>query len=61
MAPAQAISWDSLITKDWSKEYKSDNMFQEICEHLTSESAFQDRIYFEHFLDNGKLWMNGKL
>ena len=61
VAPAQTISKDSLITKDWSKEYKSDNMFQEIYEHLTSKSAFQDGIYFAYFLDNGKLWMNGKL
>ena len=38
----------------WSKEYKSDNMFQEIYEHLTSKSAFQDGIYSEYFLDNGK-------
>ena len=42
VAPAQAIPEDSLITKDWSKEYTSDNMFQEIHEHLTSKSAFQD-------------------
>ena len=61
VAPAQAIPKDSLITKDWSKEYKSDDMFPEIYEHLTSKSAFQDRIYSEYFLDNGKLWMNGKL
>ena len=61
MAPAQAIPRDSLITKDWSKEYKSDNMFQEIFEHLTSKSACQDGISSQYFLDNGKLWMNGKL
>ena len=61
VAPAQAIPKDSLITKDWSKEYKSDNMFQEIYEHLTSKSAFQDGVFSEYFLDNGKLWMNGKL
>ena len=30
VAPAQAIPKDFLLTKDWSKEYKSDNMFQEI-------------------------------
>ena len=60
VAPAQAIPKDSLITKDWSKEYKSDKMFQEIYEHLTSKSVFQDGIYSEYFLDNGKLWMNGK-
>ena len=45
VAPAQAIPKDSLLTKDWSKEYKSDNMFQEIYEHLTSQSAFQDGIF----------------
>ena len=61
VAPAQAIPKDSLIAKDWPKEYKSDNTFQEIYEHLTSKSAFQDRMYSEYFLDNGKLWMNGKL
>ena len=61
VAPAQAIPKDSLLTKDWSKEYKSDNMFQEIYEHLTSKSAFQDGIYSEYFFDNRKLWMNGKL
>ena len=61
VAPARAIPKDSLLTKDWSKEYKSDNMFQEIYEHLTSKSAFQDGIYSEYFLDNGKLWMNEKL
>ena len=61
VAPAQAIPKDSLITKDWSKEYKSDNVFQEIYEHLTSKSAFQDGISSEYFLDNEKLWMNGKL
>ena len=61
VAPAQAIPKDSLITKDWSEEYKSDNMFKEIYEHLTSKSAFRDGIYSEHFFDNGKLWMNGKL
>ena len=60
MAPAQAIPKDSLITKDWSKEYKSDNILQEIYEYLTSKSAFQEGIYFEHFLNNGKLWMNAK-
>ena len=61
VAPAEAIPKDSLLTKDWSKECNSDNMFQEIYEHLTSKSAFQDGIYSEYFLDNGKLWMNGKL
>ena len=61
VAPAQTIPKDSLLTKDWSKEYKSDNMFQEIYEHLTSKWAFQDGVYSEYFLDNGKLWMNGKL
>ena len=61
VAPAQAIHKDSLLTKDWSKEYKSDNMFQETYEHWTSKSAFQDGIYSEYFLDNGKLWMNGKV
>ena len=61
VAPAQAIPKDSLITKDWPKEYKSDNIFEEIYEHLTSKSAFQDGIYSEYFLDNGKLWMNRKL
>ena len=61
VAPAQAIPKDSLLTKDWSKEYKSDSMFQEIYQHLTSKSAFQDGFYSEYFLDNGKLWMNGKL
>ena len=60
VAPAQAIPKDSLITKDWSEEYKSDNMFQEIYEYLTSKSAFQDGIYSEYFFDNGKLWMTGK-
>ena len=61
VVPAQAIPKDSLLTKDWSEEYKSDNMFQEIYEHLTSKSTFQDGIYSEYFLDNGKLLMNGKL
>ena len=61
VAPAQAIPKDSLITKDRSKEYKPHNMFQEIYELLTSKSAFQDGTYSEYFLDNGKLWMNGKL
>ena len=37
VASAQAIPKDPLLTKDWSKEYKSDNMFQEIYEHLTSK------------------------
>ena len=61
VAPAQGIPEDSLITKDWSKEYESDNVFQDIYEHLISQSPFQDAIYSEHFLDNGKLWMNAKL
>ena len=61
VAPAQAISKDLLITKDWSKEDKPDNMFQEIYAYFTSKSAFQDGIYSDYFLDNGKLWMNGKL
>ena len=61
VASAQAIPKETLITKDWSKEYKPDNMFQEIYELLTSKSAFQDGIYSEYFWDNGKLWMNGKL
>ena len=61
VAPVQAIPKDSLITKAWSKEYKSDNMLQEIHEHLTSLSAFQDGVYSEYFLDNAKLWMNRKL
>ena len=61
VAPAQTIPKDSLLTKGWSKEYKSDNMFQEIYEHLTSKSAFQDGIYSEYFLDNGKLSMYGRL
>ena len=60
MAPAQETPKDSAITKDWSKEYKSDNMFQEIYEHLTSNAAFQDGIYSNYILDNGKLWMNRK-
>ena len=49
LAPAQAIPKDSLITKDQSKEYKSDKMFQEIYEDLTSKSAFQDGIHSEFF------------
>ena len=61
VAPAHAYPEDSLITKDRSKQYKTDNMFEEIYEHLTSKSAFQDGIYSEYFLDNVKLWMNGKL
>ena len=50
MAPAQAIPKDSLITKDLSKEYKSENILQEIYEPLTTKSAFQDGIYSEYFL-----------
>ena len=61
VAHAQAIPKESLITNDWSKEYKSDKVFQEIYEDLTSKSAFQDGFFCEYFLDNGKLWMNGKL
>ena len=61
MPPAGLTAKDSVITKDWSKEYESDNMYGEIYEHFTSKSAFQDVIYSKYFLDNGKLWMNGKL
>ena len=61
VAPAQAIPKDSLLTKDGSREYKSDNMFQEIYEHLTSKSAFQGGIYSEYFFDYGTLRINGKL
>ena len=61
MAPPQAIPKDFLITKEWSKEYKSDNIFQEMDEHLSSKSAFHNGIYSEYLLDNGKMWMNGKL
>ena len=49
------------MSKDLSKEYKFNTMFQEIYEHLTSKSAFQDGIYSEYFWDSRKLWMNGKL